>query len=67
MKGNLAHKLFSTKTVKVQRMEEIIGVVAEEIDVVAWKISRSFTEWNLVPSKQLDIHWELDVSSLNFV
>ena len=35
MKGNLAHKLYSTKTVKVQRMEEIVGLVVEEIDVMA--------------------------------
>ena len=35
MKGNLAHKLYSTETVKVQRVEEIVGLVVEEIDVVA--------------------------------
>ena len=35
MKGNLAHKLYSTKTVKFQRMEEIVGLVVEEIDVMA--------------------------------
>ena len=35
MKRNLAHKLRSTKTVKVQRMEEIVGLVVEEISVVA--------------------------------
>ena len=35
MKGNFAHKLYSTKTVKVQRMEEIVGLVVEEIDVMA--------------------------------
>ena len=35
MKRNLTHKLYSTKTVKVQRMEEIIGLVVEEINVIA--------------------------------
>ena len=35
MKGNLADKLYSTKTVRVQRLEEIVGLVAEEIDVMA--------------------------------
>ena len=35
MKGDLAHKLYSTKTVKVERMEEIVGLVLEEIDVMA--------------------------------
>ena len=35
MKGNLAHKLYSTKTVKVKRMEKIVGLVVEEIDVMA--------------------------------
>ena len=35
MKGNLAHKLCSTKTVKVQRKEKIVGLVVEEIDVMA--------------------------------
>ena len=35
MKRNLAHKLYSTKTVKVQSMQEIVGLVVEEIDVIA--------------------------------
>ena len=35
MKGNFAHKLCSTKTVKVQIMGEIVGLVVEEIDVLA--------------------------------
>ena len=35
MQGNLSHKLCSTKTAKVQRMEEIVGLVVEEIDVMA--------------------------------
>ena len=35
MKANLAHKLCSTKTVKVQRMGEIVSLVVEEIDVLA--------------------------------
>ena len=35
MKGNLAHKLYFTKTVKVQRMDKIVGLVVEEIDVMA--------------------------------
>ena len=34
MKGNFAHKLCNTKTVKVQRMEEIVGLVFEEIDIL---------------------------------
>ena len=34
MKRNLAQKLYSTKTVKVQGMEEIVGLVVEEIDVM---------------------------------
>ena len=33
MKGNLAKKVYSTNTGKFQRMEEIVGVVVEEIDV----------------------------------
>ena len=61
MKGNLAHKLYNAKKVKVQRMEEIVGLVVEEINVIAWKIPESFIEWKTVLSKQLD------VSSLNFV
>ena len=28
-------KLYSTKTVKVRKMEEIVGLVVEEIDVMA--------------------------------
>ena len=67
MKGNLAHKLCSTKTVKVQRMEEIVGLVIENIDVLALNIPRSFIEGNIVLTKELDIHWKLDVSSLTFV
>ena len=47
-------------------MEEIVGVVVEEINVLSWKVFRSFTEWKLVLSEPLDIHWKLDVSSLNF-
>ena len=35
MKGNLAQKLYCTKTVKVQRMKEIVGLVVQEIDVMA--------------------------------
>ena len=35
MKENMAHKLYCTKAVKVQRMEEIVVLVVEEIDVVA--------------------------------
>ena len=34
MKGNLAHKLYSIKTVQVERMEKIVGFVVEEIDVL---------------------------------
>ena len=45
-------------------MEKIAGLVVEQIDVLAWKVPRSFIEWNLVPTKQLDVHWKLDVSSL---
>ena len=63
----LAHKLYNTKTLKVQRMEEIVGLVVKEIDVMARKIPRSFIECNIVQSKQLDIHRKLDISSLNFV
>ena len=44
MKGNSTHKLHSTKTVKVQRMEEIVGLIVEEIDVMVSKIPRSFIE-----------------------
>ena len=33
MKGNLPQKVYSTFTVQCQRMEEIVGVVVEEIDV----------------------------------
>ena len=33
MKGNLAQKVYSTCTGKCQRLEEIVGVVVEEIDV----------------------------------
>ena len=35
MKGNLAHKLCSAKTVKVHRKEEIVGLVIEKIGVLA--------------------------------
>ena len=45
-------------------MEVIVGVVVEQIDILSWKVPRSFIEWNLVPSKPLDItgnwmylHW----------
>ena len=44
MKGNLAHKLYSTKTVKVQGMEEIVGLIVEEINVIALQIPRAFIE-----------------------
>ena len=33
MKGNLGQKVYSTYTGKCQRIEEIVGVVVEEIDV----------------------------------
>ena len=35
MKGNLAQKVYSSYTVKCQRMEEICGLVVEEIDVLS--------------------------------
>ena len=48
-------------------MEEIVGVVVEEIDVLSWKVPGSFNECKLALSESLDIHWKLDVSSLNFL
>ena len=33
---------------------------------MSWKVSRSFIEWKLVLSGPLDIHWKMDVSSLDF-
>ena len=48
-------------------MEEIAGLVVEKIDVSALTIPRSFIERNLVPPKQLGVHWKLDVPSLIFV
>ena len=56
MKGNLAQKVYSTYTLQFQRMEEIVGVVVEEIDVLTWKVSGSFIEWMLVLTEPLDIH-----------
>ena len=47
-------------------MEEIVGLIVEEIDVLPWKVPGSFIEWNWVPSTPLDIQWKLDVSSLIF-
>ena len=35
MEGNLECKLFSTYTVKCDRMEQLAGLVNEEVDVLA--------------------------------
>ena len=48
-------------------MKEIVGVVVEEIDVCHERFLVDSLSKNLVPSEPLDIHWKLDVSSLNFV
>ena len=52
-----------SKTLGIRRVKEwrkYASLIVEKIDVLAWKIHRSFIEWNLVLTKQLHIHWKLD-------